>query len=66
MLNSYVYGDIMGFKTFIEKKGKNLNVWDLEYIKFAAIFFGIIIGAYMPFFVRRYILIFIGSPCYYL
>ncbi|HOE92308.1 MAG TPA: hypothetical protein PLK11_04820 [Methanofastidiosum sp.] len=56
----------MGFKTFIEKKGKNLNVWDLEYIKFAAIFFGIIIGAYMPFFVRRYILIFIGSPCYYL
>ncbi len=49
----------MGFDSYIDEKGKKLNVWDIGLVKFAAMFFGIIIGAYMPFFVRQYLVVFI-------
>jgi cadmium resistance protein CadD (predicted permease) len=49
----------VGFDSYIDEKGKKLNVWDIGLVKFAAMFFGIIIGAYMPFFVRQYLVVFI-------
>ena len=49
----------MGFNSYIDEKGKKLNVWDIGFVKSAAMFFGIIVGAYMPFFVRQYLIVFV-------
>ena len=50
----------MGLLSWMDEKGKKLNVWDIGFVKGAALFFGIIIGAYIPFFVRQYIIVFIA------
>lgn len=49
----------MGLISWMNKKGKKLNVWDIGFVKGASVFFGIIIGAYISSFVKQYIVVFI-------
>lgn len=49
----------MGLISWVNKKIPKLNVWDIGCIKWASILFGIIIGAYIADFTKRYIWILI-------
>jgi hypothetical protein len=49
----------MGMKDWSEKKIKKMTFWDMALIKYTAMFFGLIIGAYISGFVRQYIWLFL-------
>ena len=45
--------------SWIDKKSGKLSAWDIAFVKIGAMIFGLIIGAYVPFFVRQYIILFV-------
>lgn len=45
----------MGFTEWANERIKKLDIWDIGGIKWAAIFFGIIVGAYISNFVKQYL-----------
>lgn len=49
----------MGFTSWIDEKTKKLSAWDIAFVKIGAMIFGLIVGAYVPFFVRQYLIVFV-------
>ncbi len=49
----------LGFTSWANEKVKKLNYWDIGSIKWASIFFGIIVGAYISDFVKQYLWLFV-------
>ena len=49
----------MGLISWMKEGLKNLNIWDIAYIKWSAALFGAIIGAYFANFVKQYLWIII-------
>ena len=44
---------------WIKEKAKGLTIWDIGYIKWSSLLIGIIIGAYIADFTKRYLWVFI-------
>jgi len=49
----------MGFTSWVDDKTKKFSAWDIALVKIGAMIFGLIIGAYVPFFVRQYLIVFV-------
>ena len=49
----------MGLIKWSSKKMKRLTIWDIAFIKWSAVLFGIIIGAYIADFTKQYIWYFV-------
>ncbi len=49
----------MSFYLWADNKTKKLNVWDIALVKIGAMIFGLILGAYIPLFIRQYLAVFI-------
>jgi len=43
----------------MDKKAKKLSVWDIALVKLGSMIFGLIVGSYIWFFVRQYIIAFV-------
>ncbi len=50
----------MGFTSWMDKKTNKLSAFDVAFVKISAMIFGLIIGAYIPLFVRQYVVAFIA------
>jgi len=49
----------MGLIKWLEQKMKTLTIWDIAFVKWSAVLFGIIIGAYIADFTKQYIWYFV-------
>ncbi len=49
----------MSLKNWVEKKIRNLTMYDFSLLKVALVLLGIIIGAYISAFIKQYILYFV-------
>jgi len=45
--------------SWMDKKAKKLSVWDIALVKLGSMIFGLIVGSYIWFFVRQYIIAFV-------